>query len=476
MKKNRENEVNKALLSQKDQLKKSKHILKELEEEADNIESTQADNRTNLEDLESKMDGLLKTLGLDSKKVDMDKVSSIKLSKQERRHIERSLPNFDTVPTIKVGSWTEYQKNIDHYIEKYDLNLSLDPIQQMLSPDQIRKVEKDFEKKFGNIKWDKWDYAIVALAALLGFLIDLLLVKMPAGAADKYVPTNQKSPVGKFLNKASDRLFNPDNNQLIGKLEDWAKTPYDAVNVKNFEQVAGEAGRLKMNGKLHRLKNPGHDPSLLGLIFGVIDSLNGNITIFNQKGNLSVLSNPQYAGMNIFMAIIKTLAHFITDIGTSQGLVPPFFSLTQAITTDTPFEINDRGTVRKMRLNEVGERMYAVGGYNFNHFLGMSLTPLSIEIIIRAYNWLRYPSTELNVGKSYKQASMLTLAHTLTMSGNIIKMWINGWNPLAFNWAEMLMLFKSFYSLYKANQKRNKAIEEDLFNSWQDIYHGTVRP
>ena len=70
---------------------------------------------------------------------------------------------------------------------------------------------------------------------------------------------------------------------------------------------------------------------------------------------------------------------------------------------------------------------------------------------------------------------MLTMAHSLTMSGNIIKMWINGWNPLAFNWSEMIMLFKSFYSSYKAKEERDKAIAEDLFSNWQDIYYHTIR-
>ncbi|MFB4167271.1 hypothetical protein [Virgibacillus sp. JSM 102003] len=141
--------------------------------------------------------------------------------------------------------------------------------------------------------------------------------------------------------------------------------------------------------------------------------------------------------MNIFMAVIKTLSHFIIDIGTKRSIVPPFFSLTQVITFDTPIDINDRGTVRKMKLNEVAERMYSVGGYNFNHFLAMSLAPLCVEVIIRAYHWMTNRTITNQFKHDYKLASMLALGHSITMSGNVMKMWLNGWSPLAFNYSQM---------------------------------------
>lgn len=269
-----------------------------------------------------------------------------------------------------------------------------------------------------------------------------------------------------------DTYLNPENSRITARLEKWAKMPYDAVNLSGFERIIKEEDLLKMTANLHRLKTPGHDP-MLQFIFGVLDNIHGTISVFDQSGKLAVLNNPNFAGASLFTSIIKVLAHFLSDVGTPRGVVPPFFSLTQAITANTPFTINDRGVMRKMKFNELTERMYAFGGYNFNHFLAMALTPLVVELIIRAYHWLTKPTTELASREKYKLQSMLALGHSITMSTNVIKLWLSGWNPLAFNYAQLLMLVKTFYSTFRANAKYHKEVEETLLKNWEAIYRQT---
>lgn len=418
------------------------------------------------------MVALFKTLELDRLEAeDAAKMpDSLTLTNEEMAKIRHNQPTLKPVPTIDIGNnWDSYRENLHLYLEKYELDMTTDPLEQLLSPQSFQAMEKKFYDDFGNQRWNKWDYTIVGLAALVGFLVDVLIVKLPAGAADKYVPLGQKSTVGKWVNRLVETSMSPENNQIIKKLESWAKTPYDAVQVSSFERIIHEDGKIKMNANLHRLKTPGHDP-ILQLVFGVLDCMYGTISVFDQTGKLAVLDNPNYAGTNLFTAVTKTLAHFLTDVGTTRGVVPPFFSLSQAIVADTPFDFNDRGTIRKMKFNELSERMYTHGGYNFNHFLVMALTPLSVEAIIRSYRWLTKPSTTIDFKRDYKLQSMLTMAHSLTMSTNVMKMWLSGWNPLAFNYAQLLMLVKTFFSYVKSQSEYNKIIENTLLHNWQKIY------
>ncbi|RSK28774.1 hypothetical protein EJF36_18890 [Bacillus sp. HMF5848] len=465
-------DIEKALLTQTDQLKKSAKTLSDLQTVATDVEGKTTEHQVRLEELDEQMGDLFSMLGLERETEEIQNApvsKRILLSDTELQDIQYKLPKFNRIPTLEVRDWESYSRDVNKYIQTYELDLSVDPIKQMLTSQQIKEIEAKYYREFGDLRWNKWDYTVVGLAALVGFLVDLLLVKLPAGGASKYVSASQQSPVGKWINKMTDSYLNPDNNAMIKRLEIWAKTPYDAVRINDFQRIIPESDKIKINANLHRLKTPGHDP-ILQLVFGVLDCFNGTMTVFDQKGNLAVLDNPNFQGMNLFMSIVKTLSHFITDIGTKKGVAPPFFSLTQAITLDTPFEINDKGTIRKMRLNELGERMFTHGGYNFNHFLTMSLTPLSVELIVRAYHWLSKPDSIVEYKRDYKLSSMLTLAHSLTMSGNVIKMWMNGWNPLAFNYSEMLMLVKSFYSLYQAGAEREKVIDETLMDNWKQIY------
>ncbi len=176
--------------------------------------------------------------------------------------------------------------------------------------------------------------------------------------------------------------------------------------------------------------------------------------------------------MNIFEAIIKTLAHFISDIGTKSSLPAPLFNITQAITKEVPVNINGKNGTEKLPLNKVAAKMYR-NGYNFNHFLTMSIVPGVIEIIIRAYNWLLNP-TMSNVGNKLKTSTMLTVAHGLSSAGNILKVYLSGWNPMAFNWAQFLFLGKSIFSMKKYRDKRNNYIQNELYKNINQIYAGNL--
>jgi hypothetical protein len=407
-----------------------------------------------------------------------------KLPEQVEQKKTNKKLNVLNIKPVDIGDWNEFVGNIDAYFDDYELDSKKDPITQMLSQDQIIQINKDFNEQFGNLKWDKFDHIFVTITALVAFVLDIVIVKMPAfksrypnKSPDKLtyfdVPENKQSPLGKWINNVIGKELSPGNNEQIKKLEKVAKTSYDAVGeAKKFTALFGSPDYIRLNGINHRIMTPGHDP-ILQLIFGVLDVLKGSMTVFGSDGSINVLNNPNHTPVTIIEALMKTISHFITDIGTRQGVPAPLFTLTQAITIDTPimFKVREGGkeTIRPMQLNELARRMYTNGGYNFNHFLVMGIVPTIVELMIRIYSYFRGYLDDIPNKKNQKLHSLITMSHTLAMSGNVVKMGINQWNPLAFNYAELLALSKSMFSLFRAAVLRDKDIQEHLMNNWKEI-------
>lgn len=111
----------------------------------------------------------------------------------------------------------------------------------------------------------------------------------------------------------------------------------------------------------------------------------------------------------------------------------------------------------------------------------MSLVPLLIELIVRI--WFKFSHFDTlydapdsaRLGADAKLSAMLLMAHTLAAGGNVLKMWLMGWNPLAFNHAELLALVRTFFAFWKAGAKRDAAIEERLVEGWGRLLGGARR-
>ncbi|MGM0380270.1 MAG: hypothetical protein ACQEQE_11035 [Bacillota bacterium] len=111
-------------------------------------------------------------------------------------------------------------------------------------------------------------------------------------------------------------------------------------------------------------------------------------------------------------------------------------------------------------------------GYNFNYFLSMGIVPGVIEIIIRAYNWLLNPTIN-NMGSRLKTSIMLTAAHSLSSTGSILKVYLSGCNPMAFNWTQFLVWGKSIFSMEKYRDEKNNYIQNELYKNINQIYSKT---
>jgi len=70
---------------------------------------------------------------------------------------------------------------------------------------------------------------------------------------------------------------------------------------------------------------------------------------------------------------------------------------------------------------------------------------------------------------------MLLLGHAIATSGNLLKTGvIYGMNPLALNWAEMLVLFPVTMSWLRESLKRNRTNRDKLDAEWMSIYRTSL--
>ena len=123
--------------------------------------------------------------------------------------------------------------------------------------------------------------------------------------------------------------------------------------------------------------------------------------------------------------------------------------------------------------------LYA-NGLNLQHCVTQSLVPLVVEVLIRGYYFFAnfdhlVANPDRRTSRDVKLTTMLTLAHALTTSGNVISVWWTGWNPLRFNWSEMLMLVRSYYAYIRARQERDGAIEGELMAGWEAVYQRSLK-
>ena len=180
----------------------------------------------------------------------------------------------------------------------------------------IRQLNKEYSAIH---KLDAVDISISAVAAILGGVIDILLVGIPVKTTEGLKAGALSNYVREWFEKQYPK---EEMDKLVQSKE--SKVPYDAQdNRHTTEYVTG------LSAYYHRLLSLGHNP-LLGFLFGVLDILNGTMTTIDKNGKFVVQVMENYADRtesDIFTAIAKQIIHLKTDINTSMGLPAPLMSL-----------------------------------------------------------------------------------------------------------------------------------------------------
>lgn len=315
-------------------------------------------------------------------------------------------------------------------------------LEELFTEEELRENSeaiKLLNREFNDLhRIDKYDVGIAALAAIVGAIVDIVLVGIPAKGPDGL----EAGPLSDFIRKKFDEVFSPEEMEKLANSKK-SKVPFDAQDNRNTtEYVEG------LSAYYHRLLSLGHDP-LLGFIFGVYDIMHGTMTTIDKSGKIVCQVMENYADRkesDIVTAIAKQIIHFKSDITTSMGLPAPLMGL---------FNLLQFGNIGEEELTvaEIVQGMY-YEGFDFIHFCSQSMAVIVIELIVRlGYAIKRIKEgnkvkdsipISLNRSKHPKLATMLFIGHTGATAVNAGKVYFTK-NPMAINYPQWMAFAKYSY-------------------------------
>lgn len=241
-------------------------------------------------------------------------------------------------------------------------------------------------------KCDKLDYALAAGCGALCGLIDIFIVGKPG-----------ESPIGEitdkwFANRTMDfaKLCGWDGkgkdslSSAIGFLEKKFKIPYD-------QRGAGDAASaiFDLNPTNHHFKSLGHNPTLLGLFFSILDQF-ANQSHFVSDGELIALQNAddsfklrgRSVPAKLFCGFVNWIGHLISDgsgssgsKGRGMGIPSPFWAWTNDIIA-IKRQLNLTASEFDKRLNELALNIYKQG-FDFRFQTSQAIPVFINEILVR---------------------------------------------------------------------------------------------
>lgn len=323
----------------------------------------------------------------------------------------------------------------------------------------IRLLNREFNDLH---RLDKFDVGIAALAAIVGAIVDIVLVGIPTKGPDGL----EAGPLSDFIRKKFDEVFSPEEMEKLANSKK-SKVSFDAQDNRNTtEYVEG------LSSYYHRLLSLGHDP-LLGFVFGVYDIMHGTMTTIDKSGKFVCQVMENYADRkesDVVSAIAKQIIHFKSDITTSMGLPAPLMGL---------FNLLQFGNIgeEEQTIAEIVQGMY-YEGFDFIHFCSQSMSVIVIELIVRlGYSIKRIKEgnkvkdsipISLNRSKHPKLATMLFIGHTGATAVNAGKVYFTK-NPLAINYPQWMAFAKYSYKQLRwaviQKPAMREAYVEEVLNS-----------
>ncbi|MCY4647941.1 MAG: hypothetical protein OXE73_13830 [Gammaproteobacteria bacterium] len=476
MNKSTKTEAEWAAVAQRLQLDALSGALRTLESQVDVLESESARQCDQLSRLEAMIEQIHadadserpRAEGRTSADVAAHDPPSVQETRVDRQPTD---PSGDLVLPDVGGNWESYLRNVERYIADHGIEVTGDPLSQLVPPHLAAEIRRRFAAEFRPAPWDRWDLRMVALAVLVGAMTDYLLVATPGGSF-KGQP-QRGSPLTAWMKeqskklapmKGSDDLERNAFQQWIAELttaaEKWAKVPYDVIIPK-----------VGLTPNVHRLAALGHDP-LFGLVFGVGDILSGTCRFIDKSGAWRVIKVPGHGGTsNVLEAMVKVVIHGFSDVFTPQGLPPPFLAPFQLVSSKSGFTLREGGD--PVPVKDVARYMYG-NGYDLRHFMTMKISPAIAELILWAYHGIRAcatdsESSEVETSERLKREQMQALTHGALASANILKTALYGWNPMAINLAQFVTLAKRMLSLMKLAAERDGLLHQRLEDGWKAL-------
>jgi hypothetical protein len=235
-------------------------------------------------------------------------------------------------------------------------------LDDLLDPQEARRIERRFAGRFRlEARLDRDDVVAAIVAGATGVLVDLFVVGLPRALRDQRFPLSLISGPGP-LTKLLKAVELPHDNALSG----YVKASYDHV-------VQG------MSGRDHRLRTPGHDP-LLGLVFGTMDVLRGQMTWIDGAGRWRVDQTASPVE-GVLRALALQMGHTLSDAFTAMGVPAPGWTLAGLLDVAAP-------GAGGQTIASLARRMY-LDGHDARFAMALRSTPAAIDVSLRAYIGIR---------------------------------------------------------------------------------------
>ena len=261
----------------------------------------------------------------------------------------------------------------------------------------IGKIDRNNSKEFMFEKCDKCDYSIAVVAGVVAGFVDVVFVGKPG-----------ESILGGEVDKVADKIV-----VQMAKLAGWSRGDSDSsitaaidylekhfvinYDISTSKGVENAVDNLSL--KNHHYKSLAHSPSIIGLLFSVLDQFNGSAT-FVSNGKLIVVKNTntgfELRGdsllAKLFSGICNWFFHLMSDLVGSAptrrnpntrgtGLSIPGMEL---------FNLCDFGSIKDGKeMRTLAESMVKVfeKGYDLRFGATMAIPVLIQDLMIRVM-WL----------------------------------------------------------------------------------------
>lgn len=263
---------------------------------------------------------------------------------------------------------------------------------------------------------DKWDYIISASCGALCGLMDVFLVgkteETPLGdITDKWF-ADRTIDFAKFCGYDDDDIS---LSSAIKYLEKKFKIPYDqSVGGGIFKDL------INLTPSNHHFKSLGHNPTLLGLFFSILNQF-ANTSDFVSNGELISLNNSdgkfELQGNNVpsklFCGIANWIGHLISDVsgsssskGRGMGIPSPILAWSNDVIV-IKRKLNISASDFDKSLNEFALKMFEQG-YDVR-FQTVQIIPVFVnEMVVRfIYSIRRLIKYYSNVPKEERSFSLL---------------------------------------------------------------------